>query len=265
MKLTHIEIIDTLRYKVDLYLFELKGAKSNALVNYSDGEMRKKQRGTGELRSEIERLQTLNANLQKSNLRLEAESLEFKLDLEKSAKELPHLREQIQHLENYIEVLKNESSTKHEVTNSGDHAGNEVKKAAELERTVFVLKRIVEKLQAENKRLQSGKAITDKIPDETLRRDFYRLKEQYGDSVQKVARLEDELNTATNKIKNLQAKQNVTAELEDVKTQLAQKTELLDKVKVLLHRAAVKEKTLVEEITKLKSMVPCSTTSVSSN
>lgn len=98
--------------------------------------------------------------------------------------------------------------------------------------------------------------------------------------------MEDELNTATNKIKNLQAKQNVTAELEDVKTQLAQKTELLDKVKVLLHRAAVKEKALVEEvicptiigihelclitmlilqITKLKSMVPCSTTSMSSN
>lgn len=40
----------------------------------------------------------------------------------------------------------------------------------------------------------------------------------------------------------------MTAELEDVKTHLAQKTELLDKVKVLLHRAAVKEKTLVEEV-----------------
>ncbi|GJQ81528.1 hypothetical protein Trydic_g4890 [Trypoxylus dichotomus] len=222
--------------------------------------------GTGELRGELERIQALNANLQKSNLRLEAENLEFRLDLEKSSKELPHLREQIQHLENYIEVLKNESSTKHEVTNSGDHAGNESKKTAELERTVFVLKRIVEKLQAENKRLQGGsKMITEKVSDETLRRDFYRLKEQYGDSIQKVARMEDELAVANNKIKSLQIKQNVASELDEVKNQLSQKTELLDKVKVLLHRAAVKEKTLTDEITKLKTMVPCSTPSVSSN
>ncbi|KRT82551.1 hypothetical protein AMK59_3950, partial [Oryctes borbonicus] len=96
--------------------------------------------------------------------RLEANNLEFKLDLGKSSKELPHLREPIQNLENYIEVLKNESSTKHEVTNSGDHAGNESKKTAELERTVFVLKRIVEKLQTENKRLQGGsKIVADKL------------------------------------------------------------------------------------------------------
>lgn len=56
-------------------------------------------------------------------------------------------------------------SPKHEVTNSGDHIGNDSKKISELERTVFVLKRIVEKLQAENKRLQGGgsKTVSDKV------------------------------------------------------------------------------------------------------
>lgn len=86
-----------------------------------------------------------------------------------------------------------------------------------------------------------------------MRRDFYRLKEQYGDSVQKVARLEEELATASNKLKNLQAKQTDTSELDQVRSELAQKTELLDKVKVLLHRAAVKEKSLMEEVSCLIS------------
>lgn len=81
-----------------------------------------------------------------------------------------------------------------------------------------------------------------------MRRDFYRLKEQYGDSVQKVARLEEELTTASNKLKNLQTKQTDTSKLDQVRSELAQKTELLDKVKVLLHRAAVKEKSLMEEV-----------------
>lgn len=58
----------------------------------------------------------------------------------------------------YIEVLKTENTTKHKVDNSGDHVQQnvEAKKISELERTVFILKRLVEKLQAENKRLNSG-------------------------------------------------------------------------------------------------------------
>lgn len=48
----------------------------------------------------------------------------------------------------------------------------------------------------------------------------------------------------------MKAKQVNPSELEDVKIQLSQKTELLDKVKVLLHRAAVKEKSLMEEVCK---------------
>lgn len=58
----------------------------------------------------------------------------------------------------YIDVLKTENNTKHQVDNSGDHLSQnvETKKLSELERTVFILKRLVEKLQAENKRLNSG-------------------------------------------------------------------------------------------------------------
>lgn len=80
------------------------------------------------------------------------------------------------------------------------------------------------------------------------------MKEQYGECVQRNARLEQELSTAKQAIKSLQNKpvsDTVSAlsdELNEVKVQLAQKIELLNKVKVLLHRAAAKEKALMEEV-----------------
>nr|XP_022901566.1 centrosomal protein of 290 kDa isoform X1 [Onthophagus taurus] len=220
-------------------------------------------KGTIELRNEIERLQNATANLHKANLRLEAENLEFKLDLGKTNKEVPHLKEQIQYLENYIEVLKQEK-------NPPETVNEEHKKQSELERTVFVLKRIVEKLQVENKRLQnSSKPVNEKInvSDETLRRNFYKLKDQYGDSIQKISRLEEELNLANNKLKQIKVigkSPDLEEENARLKNELEQKIELLDKVKILLHRAASKEKALLDEVARLKAIIPCSSTSVSS-
>lgn len=62
----------------------------------------------------------------------------------------------------YVEALKSENESLKTSTNTSDpHEGtetapNSTKKMAELEKTVFVLKRVVEKLQAENKRLLGG-------------------------------------------------------------------------------------------------------------
>ncbi|XP_030746572.1 centrosomal protein of 290 kDa [Sitophilus oryzae] len=112
-------------------------------------------KGNIEVRNELERLHSTLSNLQKTNLCLEAENLELKMDLEKHTKETPHLQEQIQHLESYIEVLKSESE-KHECA-SPVEGSSEDRRVTQLERTVFILKRVVEKLQVENKRLVSEK------------------------------------------------------------------------------------------------------------
>lgn len=81
------------------------------------------------------------------------------------------------------------------------------------------------------------------------------MKEQYGESVQQVARLEDQLKMANSRITVLEKRplateiSNLTEELARVKSELLHKSELLNKVKVLLHRAATKEKALLEEVT----------------
>lgn len=87
-----------------------------------------------------------------------------------------------------------------------------------------------------------------------MRRDFNRIKQQYGASVQKAARLEQELNQANSKIKSLESKETtsntstLSNELCEVKRQLAQKSALLDQVKFLLQKAAVREKLLQEDV-----------------
>lgn len=55
----------------------------------------------------------------------------------------------------YIEALKSEREVHHVVTNAGDQPQSSNKKLQELEKTILSLKRLVEKLQVENKRLQS--------------------------------------------------------------------------------------------------------------
>jgi hypothetical protein len=59
-------------------------------------------------------------------------------------------------ISSYIEALKKENveSANPDV---GANPKTDAKKITELERTIFVLKRVVEKLQAENKRLLTGK------------------------------------------------------------------------------------------------------------
>ncbi|CAG9857013.1 unnamed protein product [Phyllotreta striolata] len=204
-------------------------------------------KGPSELRGELERLHASNSHLQKANVRLEAENLDLKLDLEKCDKEVPSLRRQIQHLEKYVEALKAEKEENVERYNDG----REGKKSSELERTVFVLKRVVEKLQIENKRLVNGKRpLIDKSPAmEKLKRDYLRLKEQHAQCSKKTSRLE--MRDAESK-KSSNREEELSKELDEVKEQLELKSGLLDKVKILLHRAAAKEKSLMQEISELK-------------
>lgn len=70
--------------------------------------------------------------------------------------------------------------------------------------------------------------------------------------------MEQELSQANSRIKILEGRGApanfgaLSEELCEVTSQLAQKTALLDKVKLLLQRAATKEKALQEEVSELK-------------
>ncbi|XP_050500647.1 centrosomal protein of 290 kDa [Diabrotica virgifera virgifera] len=261
--------VDILKHKLEMQQHHAGALGATMLQEKLEGQERKiailelSAKGTVEVRAELDRLQTANSNLQKSNLRLEAENLDLKLDLEKSNKEVPHLHQQIQHLENYIDVLKSENSKQQvEVSSDPQASSPETKKVSELERTVFILKRVVEKLQAENKRQVSGKRpLSDRSASaDKLKRDHVRLKEQHLECKQRVEQLTKELETTKNALHSLTVSRNendksvaLSRELSSVKDQLEIKASLLEKVKILLHRAAAKEKALIQEVAELRT------------
>lgn len=80
-----------------------------------------------------------------------------------------------------------------------------------------------------------------------------RLRQKYGESVQKIARLEQELEIANAKIKDWQDKND--SDEPRIKEELEHKTILLDKVKMLLQRAAVKEKAMLDEVSGFASFL----------
>ncbi|KAL1494591.1 hypothetical protein ABEB36_010164 [Hypothenemus hampei] len=214
-------------------------------------------KGSVEMRNEFERLQTAISNLQKTNLCLEAENLELKMDVKKYDNEVPRLHEQIQHLESYIEVLKAENEKQIagvEPESEPVHTSSDDKKVAQLERTVFILKRVVEKLQAENKRLANGKRpISERFSsEEKLRRDNLRLKDEHAEDSRKIKELEARLQASKRIHKVNEDTGHLRSQLDELKEQLHQKSQLLDKVKNLLHSSAAREKQLLAEIAELR-------------
>lgn len=57
----------------------------------------------------------------------------------------------------YIEILNAEHPKEDITSKTSQVDSTDTKKVEELERTVFIMKRVVEKLQTENKKLLSGK------------------------------------------------------------------------------------------------------------
>ncbi|XP_011868015.1 PREDICTED: centrosomal protein of 290 kDa isoform X2 [Vollenhovia emeryi] len=213
--------------------------------------------------NQLEKLEMTKDVLEKMNLKLESENFELRLELEKSNSDAPGLREKIEHLEKYIKLLKVEKSSDSTPRSSEKELpeSSNKKSTFEMEKTIFTLKRIIEKLQAENKRLKFNSkknhflGKTNIIEGDTL---FQR---QYEESQTRVVSLEADLQLAEQRIAMLEKaqKEDDNGDLRILKQQLSHKSELLDKVKQLLTRAAINEKTLRQRVQQLESKQTLST------
>ncbi|XP_054267810.1 centrosomal protein of 290 kDa-like [Macrosteles quadrilineatus] len=202
------------------------------------------QKGEAVLAEEMERLIESKSRLQQTNLRLEAQNLELKMQLEKSRLSDLTPREDM-------------NSETESVRSSPKGKAKVGKNRADLERTVIVLKRVVEKLQAENKKLHTARLsdVHDKGYVEKLQIELQRCQENYLDAIDKCSALEEELKQAKEKLKLFDCN-DLAEELAATKAQLAQKCQLLSKVKVLLENAVIREKALKEQVYDLEKLVP---------
>ncbi|XP_076656438.1 centrosomal protein 290kDa [Halictus rubicundus] len=209
--------------------------------------------------TQLEKLEMTKDILEKMNLALESENFELRLEMEKTNTDTPKLREKVEHLEKYIELLKVEKSSD-STSRLSDKELQEysVKKSnIEMEKTIFTLKRIIEKLQMENKRLRMGSKKNHVVYQGKLsgKQNDCLLQKQYEEAQKRVVALETDLQLAEQRLAALQnvQKDDENGEIMVLKEQLIHKTELLDKVKHLLSRAAINEKTLRQRVQQLES------------
>ncbi|XP_017472224.1 PREDICTED: centrosomal protein of 290 kDa [Rhagoletis zephyria] len=236
----HAELIEALKARIELQqrkilAMELEGKGSNALT------------------TEMEKLQEKLSEIEAQNIRLEAKNLQLQLDndLMRQGDATERLEKRIKYLEDYIIALKEEmaqAEARRDLCKcSGIKLNTQLGHSAE--QTILSLRGIVEKLRAENKFLKDGRrACESRNINETTNADVSKLQKLYAESLDKIAFLQVELNGKTKCRACGRADTHVNDEMSFIKEQLSKKTQLLQKAKVLLTRAAAKEKVLKEQL-----------------
>ncbi|KAH8240218.1 hypothetical protein KR032_012226 [Drosophila birchii] len=238
---SHADLIEALKSRIELQqrkiiAMELEGRGSNALT------------------TELEKLQERCQAIEAQNIRLEARNLQLQLDsdLLKQGDSSDRLQKRIKHLEDYILALKEEMARNESRRELCKCSGLKVNtnQGQSAEHTILSLRNLVEKLRSENKFLKDGRrstesrSSTDSTPAEAA-----RLQQQNAEALEKINALQQELQKRTKCDQcGGHSKDAANEELKYIKEQLVKKTQLLQKAKVLLTRAAAKEKVLREQL-----------------
>uniref|UniRef100_A0A663MM95 Centrosomal protein 290 n=1 Tax=Athene cunicularia TaxID=194338 RepID=A0A663MM95_ATHCN len=95
----------------------------------------------------------------KENLRLSSENVELRFQLEQANKDLPRLKDQVNDLKEMCELLKKERADAERQLGSIKGAGRSGKTVPELEKTIGLMKKVVERVQRENEDLKKSPAV----------------------------------------------------------------------------------------------------------
>ncbi|NXM75645.1 CE290 protein, partial [Serilophus lunatus] len=114
----------------------------------------------------------------KENLRLSSENIELRFQLEQANKDLPRLKDQVADLKEMCELLKKEKTDVERKLGSIRGAGRSGKTVPELEKTIGLMKKVVERLQRENEELKKPPAVVSNEKLLGLEQENERLKSE---------------------------------------------------------------------------------------
>ncbi|KAL6033963.1 hypothetical protein STEG23_025729, partial [Scotinomys teguina] len=97
--------------------------------------------------------------LQRENLKLSSENIELKFQLEQANKDLPRLKNQVRDLKEMCEFLKKGKLEVERKLGQVRGSGRSGKTIPELEKTIGLMKKVVEKVQRENEQLKKASDI----------------------------------------------------------------------------------------------------------
>ncbi|KAM9673322.1 centrosomal protein of 290 kDa isoform 2-T3 [Trichechus inunguis] len=125
--------------------------------------------------------------LQRENLKLSSENIELKFQLEQANKDLPRLKNQVRDLQEMCEFLKKEKAEVERKLGRVRGSGRSGKTIPELEKTIGLMKKVVEKVQRENEQLKKASGILTsekmaniELENEKLKAELEKLKVHLG-------------------------------------------------------------------------------------
>ncbi|KAM4554334.1 centrosomal protein of 290 kDa isoform 2-T2 [Fundulus diaphanus] len=118
-------------------------------------------------------------DLSKENLRLASENLELRLQLEQASKDSPRLKNQIADLKEMCTALKQEKAEVEKRLAQVRGAGYSGKTVPELEKTIGLMKKVVERVQRENEGLKKSSVHANQERVAALEKENEKLKADY--------------------------------------------------------------------------------------
>ncbi|KAM7022546.1 centrosomal protein of 290 kDa [Passerculus sandwichensis] len=115
---------------------------------------------------------------EKENIRLSSENIELRFQLEQANKDLPRLKDQVEDLKEMCELLKKEKTEAERKLNSIRGGGKSGKTVPELEKTIGLMKKVVERVQRENEELKKTPAVVSNEKLLVLKQENERLKSE---------------------------------------------------------------------------------------
>ncbi|XP_062440904.1 centrosomal protein of 290 kDa isoform X2 [Rhea pennata] len=114
----------------------------------------------------------------KENLRLSSENIELRFQLEQAKKDLPRLKDQVSDLKEMCELLKKERAEVERKLGSVRGFGRSGKTVPELEKTIGLMKKVVERVQRENEDLKKAQGVVSNEKLLSLEQENERLKSE---------------------------------------------------------------------------------------
>ncbi|XP_051978997.1 centrosomal protein of 290 kDa [Xyrauchen texanus] len=165
--------------------------------------------------------------LQKENLKLSTENLEIRFQLEQANKDLPRLKDQVSDLKEMCNVLKKEKAEVEKTLSHVRGSGRSGKSIPELEKTIGLMKKVVEKVQRENESLKKTSEGNVQEQLTTLERDHGKLKSEYE---KMKGKLEEQLNARLeSKTKGIE---KIMMENERLRKDIKKEAEAAEKLRV---------------------------------
>ncbi|XP_052021848.1 centrosomal protein of 290 kDa isoform X1 [Apodemus sylvaticus] len=114
--------------------------------------------------------------LQRENLKLSSENIELKFQLEQANKDLPRLKNQVRDLKEMCDFLKKGKLELERKLGQVRGSGRSGKTIPELEKTIGLMKKVVEKVQRENEQLKKASGIMTSEKMATIEEENGKLK-----------------------------------------------------------------------------------------